>query len=385
MAEIKEQKKSKWRALAMTSVMALVMGLAGAGLGYLLATAGMAFLPASLSIKALTAWDLLALPVIMVFVLAFHEAGHLAGGMSRGMRFLLFIAGPFGWVRGQDGVRFRWFFNLGTLGGVAAALPAPERPLKPQLTWMVVGGPLASLLLAIAGLALFWWFPGRVGAYALVTALFSLAIFAVTAVPMRAGGFMSDGMQLLQISRNPAMVERRSRYMALVGQGMAGTRPRDYEQGLLSSAQALTGDEVLYDVGVWLYHFYGALDAGDVAAAGTWLDKVEPLFADYPDGFRQAVAIELASFEALHRGRLDVAQAWLGRAKGGVVDPSRRSLAEAAVAAGLGRRDDALAALARADARLGRSMDPGSTHLTADQIQALRHRLSSPEPERQAA
>ena len=65
--------------------------------------------------------------MLIVFVLAFHEAGHLAGGMSRGMRFLLFIAGPFGWIRGKDGVRFRWFFNLGTLGGVAAAMPVPGR------------------------------------------------------------------------------------------------------------------------------------------------------------------------------------------------------------------------------------------------------------------
>lgn len=373
MAEIKKSKKLWWQA----GLMAVVMGLAGAGFGILLAKAGMAFMPASASLKMLTAWDLLALPVIIVFVLAFHEAGHLAGGMSRGMRFLLFIAGPFGWIRGRDGVRFRWFFNLGTLGGVAAAMPLPDQPLKPQLTRLVVGGPLASLVLAALAFALFWWVPGRVGAYALVTAGLSLAIFAVTAVPMRSGGFMSDGMQLLQLQRQPAMVERRARLLALMGQGLAGLRPRDYDRESLEFAQAITGDEAVYDVGVWLYSYFAALDAGDVAAAEAFLGRVEPLFDDYPDGFRQSIAIELALFEALHRHRLDVARGWLARARGGVVDASRRQLAEAAVAVREGRREDALAALAVAEAKLGSSMDAGASHLSADQVAGLRAELAA--------
>ena len=373
MAETRKQKKPRWQ----IGLVTLVMAIAGGVFGYLLATAGASFLPGSLSLKALTAWDLLALPVIIVFVLAFHEAGHLAGGMSRGMRFLLFIAGPFGWVRGKDGVRFRWFFNLGTLGGVAAAMPVPGLPLKPQLTRLVVGGPLASLVLAAAGFAVFWFVPGRVGAYALVTAGLSLAIFVVTAVPMRSGGFMSDGMQLRQLRRQPAMVERRARLLALMGQGLAGLRPRDYDRESLTHAQAITGDEALYDVGVWLYSYFNALDAGDVAAAEGFLARVEPLFDDYPDGFRQAIAIELALFEALHRRRLDQAHAWLARARGGVVDVSRRRLAEAAVAAREGRRDDALAALKAAEAKLGSSMDAGSTHLSADQVAGLRAELAT--------
>jgi hypothetical protein len=288
------------------------------------------------------------------------------------MRFLLFIAGPLGWVQGKDGVRFRWFFNLGTLGGVAAAMPVAGQPLKPQLTRLVVGGPLASLVLALAAFALFWWVPGRVGAYALITAGLSLAIFVVTAVPMRSGGFMSDGMQLLQLRRNPTMVERRARLLALMGQGMAGVRPRDYDADALAHAQAITGDETLYDVGVWIYSYFNALDAGDLEAAERWLRRVEPLVDDYPDGFRQSLAIELALFESLHRARPEQARAWLGRARGGVVDESRRRLAEAALAAREGRRDEALSALAVAHAKLERSMDAGSTHLSADQISAVR-------------
>lgn len=374
MASDAKAKKPVWQGVLMT----LLMAVAGGAFGFLLAKGGVALLPASASLKALSAWDLLALPVLIVFVLAFHEAGHLAGGMSRGMRFLLFIAGPLGWVRGRDGIRFRWFFNLGTLGGVAAAMPVADRPLKPQLARLIIGGPLASLVLVALAMVVFWWVPGRIGAYGLVTAGLSLAIFVVTAVPMRSGGFMSDGMQLLQLGRDPAMVERRARLLALMGQGLAGVRPRELDSAALEHAQSITGHEPLYDVGVYLYSHYRALDAGDIDDAAHWLDRIEPLLDEYPDGFRQAIAVELALFEALHRHRGDVAQAWLARAKGGVVDVSRRQLAQAALALRLGQREVALAALAEAEARLGGSMDPGTSLLSADQAAAMRRELHAP-------
>jgi hypothetical protein len=376
-SDTNKTKKTPRQALLGLLLMCVVGGVVGGVVGFLLARSGMALLPVIGSLRALSAWDLLALPVLIVFVLAFHEAGHLAGGMSRGMRFLLFIAGPLGWVRGVDGVRFRWFFNLGTLGGVAAAMPVADQPLKPQLARLIVGGPLASLVLVGLALAVFWWVPGRIGAYGLVIAGLSLLIFLVTAMPMRHGGFMSDGMQLRQLGRDPAMVERRARLLALMGQGLAGVRPRELDPDALANAQAITGHEPLYDIGVWLYSYYRALDAGDVEAAGPWLDQIEPVLDAYPDGFRQAVAVELAMFESLYRHRADVAQAWMARSKGGVVDPSRRSLAQAALALRLGQREAALAALAEAGAKLGRSMDPGASLLSADQLAAIRRELET--------
>lgn len=361
-------RKTSWKAL----LAALLMGGAGAATGFLLARHGMDIPSVRASLASLSAWDLLMLPVLVVLVLAVHEAGHLAGGMGRGMRFLLFIAGPFGLVRTQEGIRFRWFFNLGTLGGLAAALPDPGRALRPQLVPLIIGGPLASLLLALAALGVFAGVDGRTGAYALVTMLLSTAIFLVTAAPFRAGGFMSDGMQLLQLRRDPGMVERRAHLIGLGGMSMAGTRPRDLDPDLLARAQALAGQETLYDIGLWLYCFVRALDQGDVAGAGAWLDRIEAVIDEYPDGFRQALAVEIALFEALHRRRLPQAQAWLARGKGGIVDASRRALALAAIEALSERRAQAQAALLVAERQLGRGMDAGFAKLSADQITALR-------------
>ena len=48
--------------------------------------------------EVLTVWDILAMPVLLLVVLGTHEVGHLIGGMLRGMRFLMPIVGPFGWL-----------------------------------------------------------------------------------------------------------------------------------------------------------------------------------------------------------------------------------------------------------------------------------------------
>ncbi len=329
------------------------------------------------ALDTLTGWDLLVLPLLWLLAVGLHEAGHLIGGLSRGMRFLLFIAGPFGWVRTRDGVRFRWFFSLGTLGGVAAALPDPDRPLKPQLLRLVAGGPLTSLVLGMVALGAFPLLDGRLAAYALILGALSLLVFAVTAAPLRNGGFMSDGLQFLQLHRNPALVERRVRLSALLGLSLSGVRPRDFDPQLLAQARAQTGEEAMFDIGVWFYSYAQALDRGDIADAGAWLDRIEAKLDQYPDGFRQGVTLELAMFEALHRRRLPEAQAWLARSRGGVVDSSRRRLAEASVAALAGDIRAAAAALDQAERQLGRGMDASLAVLGADQIAALRRSLAS--------
>ena len=369
----KAKKKSAFKTVAV----ALAMGLVGAAFGFLLAKGAMGLAPVHESLKSLSAWDLLVLPLIWLFVIMVHEGGHLLGGMARGMRFLLLIVGPFGWVRAGDRIEFRWFFNLGTLGGVAAALPNPERPLKPQLQRLVAGGPLASLLLAVLCVGVFMLTEGRVAAYAVMTAALSATIFMVTSVPMRAGGFMSDGMQFLSLTRDPGMVERRARLVGLMGLSLAGNRPRDLDPAVLAQAQQLAGEETMYDVGVWTYSAYHAWDRGDPDAAGAWLDKIAGVIDDYPDGFRQSVAIELALHAAWQRRDLAAAQAWMARAKGGVTDASRRALAEAAVELLQGDAEAADTSLATARSMLARGMDPGLAKFTAEQIGALPEALAS--------
>ena len=372
----KPKKKAGWK----SGVLFLCMALCGGGLGYALgrgtsgSTSGLKSV-----LDALSGWDLLALPLLVLGVIAVHEAGHLLMGLRQGMRFLLYVVGPFGWVGGGEGIRFRWFFHLGTLGGLAATLPDPQRPLAPQMQPMVLGGPLASLLLAVGAFVVMAMAEGRWSAYALIIGVLSTAIFAVTALPFRAGGFMSDGMQWLAYRRGGASLERRARLTALMGMSMAGTRPRELDAETLRQVQqAADGSEVLTDMGAWFYLYARELDRGDVDAASAWLQKMEGALAGYADGFRQGIALELAIHAALHRRDAVVASRWLASARGGIVDASRRHFAEAALAALQGNNDAADLALAQADKRLKQSMDPGFALLSRDQIDALRHALAMP-------
>jgi hypothetical protein len=170
--------------------------------------------------------DLLALPVLVLLVLAVHEGGHLFGGFRRGMRFLVFIVGPFQLSRPTSGVRFDWIFSLGVMGGLAAATPDPERPLRPQLLSLVAGGPLASVLLAAVGLSLAGSLGGWLGAYSLFAGILSFVIFLGAAIPVRVGGYMSDGMQFVEVIRGGRGVEERQALMTLMAQSLGGTRSR---------------------------------------------------------------------------------------------------------------------------------------------------------------
>ena len=71
---------------------------------------------------------------------------------------------------------------------------------------------------------------------------------------------------------------------------------------------------------------------------------------------------------------------WLKRAKGGVVDASRRALAEAYVAILETDPERARTLLAQARKQLPRGMDPGLNVLTADQIERAAERLNLASP-----
>lgn len=320
--------------------------------------------------ESLTAVDLLVLPLLILLVLAVHELGHLLAGMSRGMRFLLLIVGPMQWTRSPGGVRFKWHGNLGLMGGLAAATPDPGQPLRPQLQRLILGGPLASLVLAIVALGVSVPLDGRPGAFVVILGFLSLAIFLATATPVSAGGYMSDGMQLLELRRGGSAVAERQLLLRLMGLSYAGVRPRDWDSALVSEALSLEYAVPMRRVAGRIFGLYHAMDRDDreqLLAHAAWLAEH---LDEYPQGFRQAVTLELC-LVAAQAGDLDAARVWWQRSRGGVADAARRGLAEASLAALEGdrlRTDQAIAAAARA---LPRGMDPGVNQLTADQLRAL--------------
>jgi hypothetical protein len=354
----------------------LVFAVLGMGVGFFIGKAIKTMPELTSRLDALQMWDLLLLPISFLFVLAVHEAGHLLGGFRKGMRFLLYIVGPFQLTRTASGIRFNWIFNLGTFGGLAAATPDPEQPIRPQFLSLIAGGPLSSLLLAALGVAVFLFTEGRVSAHALLIALFSALIFLVTAVPSRAGGFMSDGMQFIEVLRGGDAVMERQQLTGLMAQSMAGIRPRDWKaEWLEPAAQAGVGDP-MRRVAVRLMALLRAEDSGDTATADAHADWLAEHTDDYPQGFRQSLTIELC-LHALSRGNATAANMWMAQSKGGVVDKARRALAEAELALAEGDKSRALGKELEARSQLKHGMDAGLTQLTAERLQALLAKMAN--------
>jgi hypothetical protein len=321
---------------------------------------------------ALSPYDLLLLPLTFFTAILLHELGHLFGGLIRGMRFLLLIVGPLRLRQTMSGLKLDWFWNSGTFGGLAAALPDPQRSIREQLLPLIVGGPLASLLLTVLALWLSTLIDGRWSAHLLILGGLSALIFIVTAMPTRAGGFLSDGRQCIELLRGGAAVEQRAMIIAAYAQSLSGVRPRDRDPAPLERALALSGDEPLRDIGAALMAYQVALDRRDLVAAGEWIDRVAAGHDAYPAGFRQALACEIAYFSARYRRDPDTAASWYVRAKGGVVEPSQRALAEAAIALARGDVILALQAIERGEKRLGDSSDAGSVPFLQDELSSLR-------------
>jgi hypothetical protein len=325
-----------------------------------------------LRFDAFGVYDLLLLPATLFLVILIHELGHLCGGWMRGMRFLLLIVGPLRLRRTLSGLKLDWFVNGGTFGGLAAAMPDPQRSMRGQLLPLVMGGPLASLLLAGVALWLATGSDGRWSAHLLILGGLSALIFVATAVPTRAGGFLSDGRQCLEMLRGGAAVEQRAMLMAAYAQSLSGVRPRDRDPAPLARALALSGDEPLRDITAALMAYQLALDRREMAAAGEWVDTLAAGHDAYPAGFRQGLACEIAYFSARYRGDADTAKLWYARAQGGVVEASQRALAEAAIALADGDAALALRSVLRGEQRLRDSSDAGSIPLLQDELAALR-------------
>lgn len=345
-----------------------LFGAAGVMVGH--AASGSGWI--NVRVDALSPYDLLLLPLTFFTVILLHELGHLCGGLMRGMRFLLLIVGPLRLRRTMSGLKLDWFWNSGTFGGLAAALPDPRRPIRGQLLPLIVGGPLASLLLTMLALWLSTRIDGRWAAHLLILGGLSGLIFVVTALPTRAGGFLSDGRQCIELLRGGAAVEQRAMLMAAYAQSLSGIRPRDRDPAPLARALALSGEEPLRDISAALMAYQVALDQRDLEVAGNWIDKVAAGHDAYPAGFRQSLACEVAYFAARYRDDPVTAARWHAMTKGGMVEASQRALTEAAIALARGDATLALQAILKGEQTLGDSSDAGSVALLRDELASLR-------------
>lgn len=316
---MKKQQKSPWKAVVVALVLGGLGGLVGYYVGSLLKSNFhlQAFGPSGGGEKAL--FLLLAFFAIWV-VIAIHELGHLGAGIAQGFRVALYTAGFLG-VRGTSrGIQF--FFNrqFNTMGGLAATFP--ERlesgpALRRKFVRIVAAGPLASLLLCVVAL-LVWYvlfqnmgdapslFARANAFFWLVTGGMSGFIFLATMIPSRAGGFMSDGARLLSLldkGEKGLYEETTLSVMVLMG---AGKLPGEYPVDLLERLKSRSPDSLLGLNGhfmVFLHH----LDRGETTQALPYAQTVEANIAAIPEAFQSHYLKDVVFYYAFFAQDTDAA------------------------------------------------------------------------------
>ena len=357
------------------------LALFGAALGYLGARHGVGLmLPVAHKIHKLGV--VLALPAIWLLVVGWHEVGHLVGGWMTGGRFLLLVIGPVMVRRTPAGIRVMWNRNVNLSGGMAACLPLePGRMTPRRAAVMILGGPVASMVLVVGAL----WLAAAIAAAAgpvpsglailqhatVATAGLSLVIFFVTAFPGTAGGFKTDGKRVFDLLRGDRRSEQEAAVLALTTAGLAGVRPADYDPVLVARAVSL-GDGSLFDLYGNLTAYAHAADRGDWPVAQGYLDRVLAGEAQLVPYVRDVVRCEYAWLLATTRAEAAVARAWLDSAGRIDFDPATRLRAEAAVLLAEGRLTEA-ATKAREGLHVlkHKSMSPVESPFTREALEAV--------------
>lgn len=326
-------------------VLTLLGAVVGLGIGYF---AGLSLKHSHLS-REQEIWLLVAMLLALPLPIAVHELGHVIGGWISGFRFQLYIVGPLKIAREEGRIRVGLNSSLGLAGGLAACLPVNDKDLRNGMLRMVLGGPVASLVLAGAGFAAMLAVSQTVAhTVLLLVAFISLLVGIATGIPSTIGHFNSDGARVLMLLRGGAEADRWCAVAALQARSMAGERPREWPCALI---EILRGQDAnSFDgvgAAVTLYqHFY---DAGDREEAGVWIDRAVAAVEFWPKAFRPAIFVEAAYYDAAVRRNVQRAKTLFAETKGspftGKVAPLR---VEAALLAAEGRILEARQARAQA-------------------------------------
>ena len=237
----------------------------------------------------------LLIPALYV-VIAIHEIGHFVAGRIVGFEMGAFSVGAFVFTKSGKNWVFR-FDRRKWVGGFYTPLNGITRFNTTRCAWMVGGGPLASILLAVLCGEIFARCGSGYWAWIGTLCWTSLFILIIAAVPFSAGLNKSDSARLWQLIRHPQRARSWMALLAIQAQDAGGLRPREwnlqqFEEMLLVDSSAR---EYLY---CQLMAFYRRLDEGSDAVALAHLENALARSAQSGKEWRHVLFLEAASASA---------------------------------------------------------------------------------------
>lgn len=246
-----------------------------------------------------------------------HEIGHLVAGWFFGFRLKQIKIGPI-----HLGKHARcgepYCGDVLTLGAAVLEPRVSDQDdamLRRRLSFLILGGPLASILLAGAlEIAVYVSQPDFIVAFSMhVGAVFStlLAISASLADVNRRGIF-SDGARLLMLLRND---DKADRWLSNIRCQIAlnqGRHPRDWDQACVARAASVSDDSRDAYVARWLAYLWAA-ERQDITCATKYLESALEVLSYSTPKMRDHLFLEAAVFQAWFRDNPSKALFWVYR------------------------------------------------------------------------
>lgn len=289
---------------------------------------------------------ILFLGLYYYLAIAVHEAGHGLAARVLGFHLDFLVVGPLQLLNRNHSLQLQINRSLMVAGGLTSVLPTRLQGIRWQLISMIAGGPLASLGLAVAGMALAG-FPLLTASHVslslvLVFSGISLMMGVVNALPLQVGYFQTDGARIWMLLRDQIQGKRTCAIFALGGLSRIGRRPREWDTDWIEQAMALPDGSYDHHSGIFLA-YYWALDQGAVEWAGQLLDEGLRSRRVWPDKFVGRLLLEAAYFEAFHRRRPQIAQDLLAQVgERFMIEPYTERRVEAALQWAQDRKDQAV-------------------------------------------
>jgi hypothetical protein len=245
----------------------------------------------------------------------FHELGHAVAGSLADMRLASFHVGPF--LAQKRGGQWKLQFTLAgllSLGGAVATVPLHLKGLRQRMAFEVAGGPLASLLTALAAFSVLMMMPGSAYAAwwkvpALVAAL-SAGATVVNLIPFRVAAGVSDGALLVQFFRGGPFADLREALKMVGSTTVTATRPRDLDpQALANGLRAGVGTP--QEGTLQMIQLICAVDRGELLAARKYLEASLERITGPEKAPDAGCAAEMAFYMAYLDGNAGRAGEWL--------------------------------------------------------------------------
>lgn len=214
-----------------------------------------------------------------VVALVVHEGGHYLGARLHHMPVLIMRVAAVEVQVGRRNWQIRWSPQLKgrRLGGYVMAATNCQLPLRQQMLWFVLMGPLANLLMGLASAGLGWLTGGLMSAFFLAFAMLNLSMALANLVPT-SRILHSDGMLLIAwwLHRDDQRAELAE--VRLLAMSVAGVTCEQLPETDIAQLSQGAMPQPLIAIG---YRLGALLDRGDFRAATQLEQNLEAVLQEH--------------------------------------------------------------------------------------------------------